>query len=59
AEEGAAILLITSDLPEMVDVADRVLVMDGYRIRGEVENNRNYEHVSTAVMGLIHGHKTA
>ena len=59
AENGTAVLLITSDLPEMVDVADRVAVMDGYRIRGEVENNRNYERVSTAIMGLIHGRKAA
>ncbi len=59
AEQGTAILLITSDLPEMVDVADRVLVMDGYRIRGEVENGRNYERVSTAIMALIHGRKAA
>ena len=59
AENGTAILLITSDLPEMVDVADRVLVMDGYRIRGEVENDRNYERVSTAIMGFIHGRKAA
>jgi ribose transport system ATP-binding protein len=59
AESGTAILLITSDLTEMVDVADRVAVMDGYRIRGEVENDRNYERVSTAIMGFIHGRKAA
>ncbi len=38
----------------MVDVADRVAVMDDYRIQGVVENDRNYERVSTAIMGLIH-----
>jgi ribose transport system ATP-binding protein len=59
AERGTAILLITSDMPEMVDVADHILVMSAFRIEGEVENDRNYERVSRAIMGLIHSNRAA
>ena len=54
ASNGTAILLITSDMPEMVDVADRIIVMAGFKIKGEVENDRNYERVSRTIMGFIH-----
>jgi ribose transport system ATP-binding protein len=59
AEQGTAILLITSDMPEMVDVADHILVMSGFEIAGEVENDRNYERVSRAIMGFIHSNAAA
>jgi ribose transport system ATP-binding protein len=59
AERGTAILLITSDMPEMVDVADHILVMSDFRIEGEVDNDRNYEHVSHAIMSFIHSNNAA
>lgn len=59
AGEGTAILLITSDMPEMIDIADRILVLDNYEIKGEVANNRNYDVVSKAIMGFIHARQPA
>ena len=59
AGQGTAIVLITSDMPEMVDIADRILVMDGFVIKGEVENDRAYERVSKAIMTVIHSRNAA
>lgn len=39
ARNGLPILLISSDLPEMVTPADRVVVMADHRIRGEAERS--------------------
>ena len=54
ADEGTAILLITSDMPEMITLADRIVVMDGYRIKGEIANTRDYDADERGDHGLIH-----
>ncbi|MBN9074091.1 MAG: sugar ABC transporter ATP-binding protein [Rhizobiales bacterium] len=54
ADAGTAILVITSDMPEMVALADRIMVMDAYRVRGEVANTGVYADVSQRIMNLIH-----
>ena len=54
SEEGTSILLITSDMPEMITLADKIAVMDGYRIKGAITNDRDYERMSREIMGLIH-----
>ncbi|GAA3130452.1 ribose transport system ATP-binding protein [Kribbella aluminosa] len=54
AANGLAILLITSDLPEMITLADRVVVMRDHRVRGEVVNSRDYDTMSQRVIRLIH-----
>ncbi|CAM5432297.1 ABC transporter [Streptomyces spiroverticillatus] len=38
AEEGVALLVISSELPELLGLADRVLVMQGGRITGELDH---------------------
>ncbi|MEZ5861438.1 MAG: sugar ABC transporter ATP-binding protein [Geminicoccaceae bacterium] len=59
ASSGKAILLISSDMPEMVALADRILVMGGFRILGEVENDHDYGRMSTAIMNHIHAAEAA
>jgi ribose transport system ATP-binding protein len=59
ADQGTAILLITSDMPEMITVADRIVVMDDYRIKGELENSRRYTEMSEGIMALIHARDAA
>jgi L-arabinose transport system ATP-binding protein len=36
AAEGSAILVISSELPEVLGLADRIVVMQGGRVRGEL-----------------------
>jgi ribose transport system ATP-binding protein len=54
AGSGIAILLISSDLPEMITLADRIAVMSEYRIVGELDNDHRYEQTSHKVIRLIH-----
>jgi ribose transport system ATP-binding protein len=54
AEQGVAILLISSDLPEMVLLADRVIVMKDMRIVSDLPNSRQYEAMSSRIMNCIH-----
>lgn len=54
ADQGTAILVISSDMPEMIALADRIAVMDDYRIMGEITNTGNYDQIAPAIMSLIH-----
>ena len=54
ARDGLPILLISSDLAEMVTLADRIVVMTDHRIRGELDNDRDYDRMSGRVIRLIH-----
>jgi ribose transport system ATP-binding protein len=54
SDQGTAILLITSDMPEMITLADRIAVMNGFAITGELPNSRDYGQMSAGIMNLIH-----
>jgi ribose transport system ATP-binding protein len=52
--EGVSVLLISSDMPEMITLADRILVMRDFALQGTIENSRRYDEMSRAIMALIH-----
>lgn len=56
SREGKSIILISSDMPEIINVARRILVFKDFKIVGEVRNNgeegapvRGYEEVSQEI----------
>ncbi|HYZ52745.1 MAG TPA: sugar ABC transporter ATP-binding protein [Streptosporangiaceae bacterium] len=53
AAHGKAVLLISSDLQEVVRLSDRVLVMAEMSIRAEVENSHDYDEMSHVIMSKI------
>jgi ribose transport system ATP-binding protein len=59
AISGIAILLISSDLPEMITLADRILVMRDFAIAGEVRNDHVYANTSQSVIRLVHAETAA
>ena len=53
ADDGKAILVISSDLHEVVQLADRILVMGDFRLLAELENSGDYASTSELVMRVI------
>lgn len=53
ADEGLSIILISSDLAEMVAVADRILVMRRYELVGDLDNTKDYQIMSRSIMNSI------
>ena len=54
AENGTSIILISSDMPEMIGLADRIIVMKDFAIKGEVINDHDYDSMSASIMEYIH-----
>ncbi|MEK6648511.1 MAG: sugar ABC transporter ATP-binding protein [Actinomycetota bacterium] len=54
ADEGLSIILISSDLPEVIAISDRIMVMNDYAVVGELENTKDYPSISRSIMALIH-----
>jgi ribose transport system ATP-binding protein len=58
ATGGMAIVLISSDLPEIVTLADRIAVLADFRVSGELVNDRDYDRMSQRIIRLIHAEVT-
>jgi ribose transport system ATP-binding protein len=53
AEEGISIILISSDMPEVIRLADRILVFREGQICADLPNTKNYDEMSHRIIGLI------
>lgn len=53
ANNGIAIIMISSEMPELIGMSDRILVMAGGKIRGEFTEKSNYSQVE--IMKLAFG----
>lgn len=53
SKKGISIIVISSDMGELVGIADRIMVFRDNEIKGELQNSKDYEVMSTKVMGSI------
>lgn len=59
AQDGMSIIVISSDMPEIVQVADRILVFRSGTICGDLPNTKDYDGMSRQIMELIVGERQA
>ncbi|HEY3194950.1 MAG TPA: sugar ABC transporter ATP-binding protein [Candidatus Dormibacteraeota bacterium] len=53
AANGKSVLLISSDMPEVIRLSDRILVMRNHAIVGEMPNTHEYEEMSESIMAQL------
>jgi ribose transport system ATP-binding protein len=53
SQKMMSIIVISSDMPEIIQLADRILVFREGGILGEIQNNKDYETMSNKIMTLI------
>ncbi len=54
ADEGRSIIVVSSEMPELIGICDRVLVMRSGRIVGEVTGERMTENDIVALATGVH-----
>ncbi len=52
-KKGKSVICITSDMPEIVQISDRIIVFKDGAIMGEIENTKSYDDMSKKIMNLI------
>ncbi len=55
AQRGMSIIMVSSDMPEIIQLADRIIVFRDGQISGELQNTKEYEPMSKRIMALILG----
>ena len=45
ADEGHGVILVSSEMPELLGLCDRILVMSGGRLAGTVDKNASSEKI--------------
>ncbi|MBP1933309.1 sugar ABC transporter ATP-binding protein [Ammoniphilus resinae] len=55
AESGKSVIVISSDMPEIIQLVDRILVFRNEEISGDIINNKNYDVMSKEIMENIIG----
>ena len=53
ARDGAAVLMISSELPELLGMSDRIIVMRDGRIAGELPAGATEEEVLKLALGTV------
>ena len=54
ADKGVTVLVISSDMPEIIALTDRVLVMHDKKIVADLSCNRDYDEMSQKIIRSIH-----
>ena len=53
SQQGKSIILISSDLPEIIQLAERIQVFRSGKIVGELTNTKDYDTASSRVMDIM------
>jgi len=53
AESGISVIVISSDMDEIIRISDQILVFNDGEIYGELPNSKNYSEMSSKIMNMI------